>query len=180
MRGGDNPRDQGRRADVPTVAGQCVCGTVRLEMQVPAFWAWHDHSRATQRAHGAACATYVGTWRSRLRILDGEDDITRFEDLVAKSARSFCRRCGTPLIYERASSSRMVNIPRALFDLRTGREPRYHIALDEAPEWAYRGEKLGPLKGYPGVLWTGSARRKPAGPSWEIAPVRATPPSPCG
>lgn len=164
--------NRSRRGDVPAVTAQCACGAVRLEMQVPAFWAWHDHSRTTQRAHGAASATYVGTWRSRLRIIQGEDDITRFEDPAAKSARSFCRRCGTPLIYERASSVRMINIPRALFDLRTCREPRYHIALDEAPEWAYRGEKLGPLKGYPGVLWTGSARRKPTagGSSWEPPP----------
>ncbi len=159
-----------RRADVPTVTAQCTCGAVRLEMQVPAFWAWHDRSRATQRAHGAASATYVGTWRTRLRILDGADDIARFEDPAAKSARSFCRHCGTPLIYERASSTRMVNIPRALFDLRTGREPRYHIALDKAPEWAWRGERLGPLKGYPGVLWTGSVRRKRAAPPWDLPP----------
>jgi hypothetical protein len=28
------------------------------------------------------------------------------------------------------------------------------------PEWAYRGEKLGPLKGYPGVLWTRPRAKK--------------------
>ena len=54
----------------------------------------------------------------------------------------------------------MVNLPRALFDGRTGREPRYHIALGDSPEWAYRGETLRPLKGYPGIMWTGARRRK--------------------
>ena len=53
----------------------------------------------------------------------------------------------------------MVNIPRALFDGRTGREPHYHIAVAESPEWAYRQETLRPLKGYPGVMWTGARRR---------------------
>jgi hypothetical protein len=47
----------------------------------------------------------------------------------------------------------MVNIPRALFEGRTGRQALYHIAIQEAPEWAYRGGPLVPLKGYPGVLW---------------------------
>ncbi len=46
----------------------------------------------------------------------------------------------------------MVNIPRALFDARTGREPRYHRAIEDAPDWEYHGEPLAPLKGYPGVL----------------------------
>ena len=55
----------------------------------------------------------------------------------------------------------MVNIPRALFDTRTGREPLYHVAIEEAPEWAYRGEPLKPLKGYPRVMWEGSRRKKP-------------------
>lgn len=54
----------------------------------------------------------------------------------------------------------MVNIPRALFESRTGREPRYHIAIEEAPEWAYAGEPLGPLKGFPGVVWERPRRKK--------------------
>ena len=41
-----------------TVAGQCLCGAVRFEIDYPAFWAWHDHSRASRMVHGAAYATY--------------------------------------------------------------------------------------------------------------------------
>ncbi len=47
----------------------------------------------------------------------------------------------------------MVNIPRALFTGRTGREPRYHVAIAELQDWAYTGERLVPLKGYPGIVW---------------------------
>ena len=54
-------------------AGRCLCGSVGFEMDVPARWAWHDHSAASRRAHGAAYATYVGSWRKRLRITKGED-----------------------------------------------------------------------------------------------------------
>ena len=43
----------------------------------------------------------------------------------------------------------MVNIPRALFSGRTGREPRYHVAIEELQEWAYTGNRLIPLRGYP-------------------------------
>lgn len=142
------------------VPGQCACGSVRLEFAYPAFWAWHDHSRATQHAHGAAYATYIGVWKSRLRIVRGAGDLARFEDKAKRTVRSFCAKCGTPLLYERAHSPRMVNLPRALFEKRTGREPRYHIGLEESPDWAYGGEALGPLKGYPGVAWVRPKRKR--------------------
>lgn len=135
------------------VPGHCVCGTVQLEIDFPAFWAWHDHSKASQHAQGAAYTTYVGVWRSRFRITAGDEAVTRYEDKAAGTARSFCARCGTPVLYERGHSSKMVNIPRALFRNRTGREPRYHVAIEQAPDWAYAGETLGPLKGFPGVVW---------------------------
>ncbi len=115
--------------------GQCLCGRVSFEIDTPARWAWHDHSPASRRAHGAAYATYVGSWRKRFRIT-------------------------TPLTYERARSPHMVNIPRALFSGRTGRQPLYHIAIEELQEWAYTGEPLVPLKGFPGVVWQRSKKKK--------------------
>lgn len=140
--------------------GRCLCGQVQLEIDVPARWAWHDHSKASRHAHGAAYATYVGSWRSRFRITKGATAISRFEDEATGAARSFCARCGTPLVYERAHAPQMVNLPRALFETRTGREPLYHIAIEQAPEWAYRGEPLRPLKGFPGVVWERPGRKK--------------------
>jgi len=70
------------------VAGQCLCGAVRFEIDFPAFWAWHDHSRDSRIAHGAVYATYVGTWRKRFRITAGEGEVARYEDKTAGSARS--------------------------------------------------------------------------------------------
>jgi hypothetical protein len=141
-------------------AGRCVCGAVEIEIDVPAFWAWHDHSKATQRVQGCAYATYLGCWRSKVRVVQGSESVRRYEDKTTRTVRSFCANCGTPLLYERARAPKMVNIPRALFDTRTGREPRYHLAIEDAPEWAYRGEALAPLKGYPGVLQERPRRKK--------------------
>jgi hypothetical protein len=145
-----------------TVAGQCLCGTVRFEIDYPAFWAWHDHSRASRLAHGAVYATYVGSWRKRFRVTTGEREITRYEDKPTGAVRSFCRRCGTPLMYERARSPHMVNIPRALFQSRTGRQPLYHVGIEEMPDWTYTGAPLVPLKGFPGVVWQRSRKKRRA------------------
>jgi hypothetical protein len=113
-------------------SGQCLCGKVAFEIDVPARWAWHDHSAASRRAHGAAYATYVGSWRKRFRIIKGKTLVARYEVGATKTVRSFCSNCGTPLFYERARSPHMVNISRALFESRTGRQPLYHIAIEEA------------------------------------------------
>lgn len=135
-----------------TAKAKCLCGAVTLEIDVPARWAFHDHGKAARLAHGAAYATYVGSWRKRFRILKGEDEITQFENDKARLTRSFCSTCGTPLFYETTRSPHMVNIPRALFESRTGREPRYHLHIGEQPDWAYTGAALKPLKGFPGVM----------------------------
>ena len=111
--------------------GQCLCGKVAFEIDVPARWAWHDHSA-----------------------------ITRYEDAATKTARSFCSHCGTPITYERPRGPHMGNTPRALFRERTGRQPLYHIAIEELQEWAYTGEPLVPLKGFPGVVWQRSKKKK--------------------
>ncbi|SDS95186.1 GFA family protein [Bradyrhizobium canariense] len=147
-----------RTAGIAT--GQCLCGKVCFEIDVPARWAFHDHSAASRRAHGAAYATYVGSWRKRFRITKGDANITRYEDKTSKIARSFCAHCGTPLFYERARSPHMVNISRALLSARTGRQPLYHLAIEELQEWAYTGEPLVPLKGFPGVVWQRSKKKK--------------------
>jgi hypothetical protein len=141
-------------------SGRCLCGAVELEIDFPAFWAWHDHSEASRRAHGAAYATYIGCWRKHARVTKGQKSIARFEDAKTASTRCFCSRCGTPVLYERKGSPHMINIPRALFTVRTGREPRYHLAIEELQDWTYTGKRLVPLKGYPGVVWERPKSRK--------------------
>jgi hypothetical protein len=140
--------------------GACLCGTVEVEISVPARWAWHDHGRTSRLAHGAAYATYVGAYRSRFRVTKGAKAMARFVEDETGNARSFCSKCGTPLTYERAGAKDMINVPRALFASRTGREPLYHIRIEELQEWAYAGEKLVPLKGFPGVVWERPKRKK--------------------
>lgn len=151
-----------KRTLVPVqwAAGACHCGAVRFEIMVPALWAWHDHSAATRATTGAAAMCWVGSWKKRFRLLEGEDEVSRYEEPGV--GRSFCRRCGTPVFYERARSPHVINMPRALFTTRVGREPRYHAGLKEMADWAYNGEALMPLKGYPGIMIERKRKKKQA------------------
>ncbi|RYG36192.1 MAG: GFA family protein [Burkholderiales bacterium] len=162
------PRKTGKPADpkpvklrpaAKPISGQCLCGAVEIETDVPVFWAWHDHSAPSRRAHGAAYASYVGCWKSKVRITKGEGEVTRFADIERKQVRHFCSRCGTPLMFERGHSPRMINLPRSLFTGRTGREVKYHVAIEQLQDWAYLGAPVAPLKGYPGVTVEKSRKR---------------------
>src|SRR6202790_2852094 len=96
--------------------GQCLCGAVAFEIDTPARWAWHDHSPSSRRAHGAAYATYVGSWRKRFRVTKGSADITRYEDKATATVRSFCAHCGTPLVLRtRALAAHGQHPARAFF-----------------------------------------------------------------
>lgn len=143
------PKARAKSSDA--ISGACLCGVVEVSVDVPVFWAWHDHSAASRRAHGAAYATYVGCWKSKVRIAKGEDLLARYEDAGRGQVRTFCSRCGTPVMFTRKRSPKWVNVPRALFGERTGREAKYHVAIEELQDWAYLGQSVGPLKGYPGV-----------------------------
>jgi len=93
---------------------------------------------------------------------EGKTSISRFEYGETRTVRSFCARCGTPLFYERPHAPKMVNIPRAVFAARTGREPALSCGLE-------RSSRLGlarrPLKGFPGVMWErpGEEEKGPGG-----------------
>jgi hypothetical protein len=53
-----------KRRQLSNTASQCLCGAVRFEIDYSARSACHDHRHARRVAHGAAYATYVGSWRS--------------------------------------------------------------------------------------------------------------------
>lgn len=169
----DSTGNEASSGTVRHARGGCLCGAVEIEIVYPAFWAWHDHSMASRRAHGAAYATYVGCWKKNVRVAKGRREIGVFEDSNAGGVRSFCTRCGTPLFYERKRAPHMINIPRALFAGRTGREPRYHLNASEMPEWTYSGAPLVPLKGYPGVVWERPKSRKRARADADLADLLA-------
>jgi len=45
-------RSSAESASRSELTGHCLCGAVTFEIDYPAFWAWHDHTRASRLAQG--------------------------------------------------------------------------------------------------------------------------------
>ena len=67
---------------------------------------------------------------------------------------------GWPSFYQPLKNAVGTKEDDTLFTSRTGRETKYHLAIDQLQDWAYLGAPVGPLKGYPGVA-VEKARKKP-------------------
>ena len=142
-----------------SVSGHCLCGAVCFEIDYPAFWAWHDHAgepaRARRRLRDLCRHLAQALW-----VTAGEAEIARYEDKMAGSARSFCRALRHAADLRACALKPHGQYPARAVSNRTGRQPIYHIGIDEAQDWAYGGERLVPLKGYPGVVWTRPGKKQ--------------------
>src|SRR6516165_7986303 len=81
------------------VSGGCLCGAVELEIDFPAFWAWHDHSAASRRVHGAAYATYIGCWRKHARVANGRRRAGARATLMTLSSSTGASRPSLPVSF---------------------------------------------------------------------------------
>ena len=117
-----------------TVRGECYCGRVRFEADLPPRFVAHCHCLNCTRAHGAGVVTFAGFDTDRLRLLAGEEHLTRFETEVA-SRRSFCSTCGTTLFFEGERWADQVHVTVANLLDPLGQAPDAHAYADRAPEW---------------------------------------------
>ena len=121
------------------VSGRCLCGAVELEIDFPAFWAWHDHSRGEpSRARRRVCDLYRLLAQARLR---GEGpkkhrSLRRCEDRVEPeaSAPGAGHRCFTS-----ASARRIWSISH-------GHSSPAVPAASPAITWPSRSFRIGPTQ----------------------------------
>ena len=133
-----------------SVPGSCLCKAVRFEIELPTSFCGHCHCTMCQRNHGASYVTWIGVPRTQLRMLAGEDVLTRYQS-SPHGARSFCSRCGTSLFCELDHDPDTVDIPLAIMDGEIDRSPQAHIYFDDRATWVAVGDQLPRLGGDTGM-----------------------------
>jgi hypothetical protein len=141
-----------------TVRGACLCGQVRFEADLPARFVAHCHCENCRRAHGAGFVTYAGFPDAQFRVVAGAEDLVGYAT-ETEATRSFCRVCGSTLLYRGPRWEGEVHVAVANLLDPLDRLPRVHAYADRSPEWCPVTDDLPRLGGETGTeaLGEGSA-----------------------
>ncbi len=73
---------------------QCLCGDVIYEVDGPLQFVHDCHCTRCQKSHGTGSVTMAAVPKEKLRFVQGEDAVARFQS-SKDLQRCFCRRCGS-------------------------------------------------------------------------------------
>ena len=114
--------------------GGCLCRSVRYEVDGDLGIASHCHCSMCRKAHGAAFGTYAGTDAAGFRIVSGVEDMARYVSSPG-IARTFCRRCGSTLLYLTEERPDRVSIALGTLDDDPLVRPQVHIFVESKAHW---------------------------------------------
>lgn len=112
----------------------CLCRSVHLELALPSLWAAHCHCSLCRRAHGAAFVTWVGFKKEGVRLVSGEEWLTDYASTPG-AKRSFCRRCGSTLLFQGDRWPDECHVVRANIEGELDRVPSAHVFFDDRAKW---------------------------------------------
>jgi hypothetical protein len=124
-----------------TARGQCLCGAVSFEIDLPTHWVAHCHCTMCRRAHGAAFVTWVGVAQPQVRLHDPRQRMTRYPSSPG-AERGFCGECGTPFWFRSTRWPGEIHLARAAFTTPIDRAPQAHAFFDTHVDWIVVGDDL--------------------------------------
>lgn len=134
------------RSDLNPTGG-CYCGRVRFEVALPALWVAHCHCHNCRAAHGAAFVTWAGFPSEQFAWIEGEEYLVRFHT-ETDAERTFCKVCGTTLLFQSPRWKGETHVAYALFDaddegsIPLDKPPLAHAYADRAVAWCPLEDKL--------------------------------------
>ncbi|MCC7540309.1 MAG: GFA family protein [Deltaproteobacteria bacterium] len=134
--------------DVP---GGCLCGALRYRVTLPSLWCAFCHCGMCRKAHGASPVAWFGVPRDRFAWIASPDEHLGRYASSPGATRSFCRRCGSPLLFESERWADQVHVALATLDGTLDRPPSAHVFFDDRAGWATPTDDLPRLGGPDGT-----------------------------
>jgi hypothetical protein len=113
------------------VTGGCLCGAVRFELEPPLRDVIVCHCSLCRRA-GTNAAAYTSVRRRALHVLD-PGALSVHVDVNGRE-RSFCRACGSQLLWANPVED-WVSVSAGALDGETGLRISVHVFADSAADW---------------------------------------------
>jgi len=129
------------------IAGSCLCGQVRYELEGSPRFINHCHCSMCRKAHGAAFGSFLHADGRGFRWTAGASLVERFES-SAETFRAFCRVCGSNLPVLEDDDTHVI-IPAGTLDDDPGIEPIVHIHVASKARWYEIADSLPQFDAYP-------------------------------
>ena len=113
--------------------GQCLCGSIRYEIDGTIGPIGHCHCTTCRAAHASAFSTTARVARRDFDWTLGEESLRAFESTPGKN-RYFCPKCGSHLIAAWDHEDEVILRVGSLVD-DPGSKPVIHIWTDEKASW---------------------------------------------
>ena len=129
--------------------GSCLCGDIAFEASEFQPLAGHCHCNMCQKFHGAAFSTFVEINITHFRWLKGETLLSHYH-AENGSKRSFCRQCGSSLLFESTYNrqAKTIEIALACFDSDLEIKPDAHIYTASKVPWFSPNDQLPQFEAY--------------------------------
>jgi hypothetical protein len=115
---------------------------VRYRAGLPALWIAHCHCSMCRRAQGAGFVTWVGIAENMFQLLAGTEALEHYRSSPS-ATRSFCRRCGSPLLFRSSRWPGETHVTLASLDDPAGLEPGAHVYWSSRASWSdWSGREL--------------------------------------
>ncbi|NMP30103.1 GFA family protein [Thalassotalea sp. M1531] len=129
--------------------GSCLCGAIIFEVAKFQPLIGHCHCSMCRKFHGAAFSTFGEVKREHLQWISGVELLSHFH-ARNDTTRSFCRHCGSSLLFESKFNreAATVEIALAAFDDIDDVNPDAHIYTESKVSWIALSDNLPKYKGY--------------------------------
>jgi hypothetical protein len=129
------------------IAGSCLCGQVRYELEGSPQFINHCHCSMCRKAHGAAFGSFLHADGRGFRWTSGASLVQRFES-SAGSFRAFCQVCGSNLPVLEDDDTHVI-IPAGTLDDDPGIGSIVHIHVASKAPWYEITDSLPRFDAYP-------------------------------
>jgi hypothetical protein len=113
--------------------GQCLCGTVRYEVEGPFVNMLHCHCSMCRKHHGTPFVTWAAAPLAGFRFTAGETAVARYDSSPGYH-RSFCSHCGS-VIPEGNEAFGIAICPAGNLEGDLGIEPQFHMFVGSKAPW---------------------------------------------
>ena len=131
-------------ATTTVLTGRCGCGAVAFRVEGTPNWVAHCHCRDCRAQTGSPFTTFAGFPREHFAWTGTQPSVHVSSPGVR---RSFCSRCGTPMLFEGDRWPGEVHIFISTLESPASFTPQAHVYFGQALPWIEPADGLPRFKG---------------------------------